>query len=112
MRICTGPRRFKARHPLHVSYKLLRHHRQLVLSVREALSPLARRVSLLETDYSIWRFYATLWRHMHPSYHTPIFLSGRSGYGQLRHTTRWMRADGWFLRKARPFPVHKQRRLS
>jgi hypothetical protein len=112
MRICTGPRRFKARHPLHVSYKLIRHRRLLARSVREALAFPALRASLLETDYSIWRFYATLWRHMHPSYHTPIFLSGRSGYGQLRQTTRWMRTDGWFLRKARPFPVHKQRRLS
>ncbi len=112
MHICTGPRRFKARHPLPVSYKLIRHRRRLVRSVREALAAPALRASLLATDYSIWRFYATLWRHMHPSYHTPIFLSGRSGYGQLRHTTRWMRTDGWFLRKARPFPIYKQRRLS
>ena len=112
MRICTGPRRFKARHPLPVSYKLIRHHRRLVRSVRGTLAVPVLRASLLATDYSIWRFYATLWRHMHPSHHTPIFLSGRSGYGQLRHTTHWMRTDGWFLRKARPFPVHKQRRLS
>jgi hypothetical protein len=109
MRICTGPRRFKAHGQLHVPYKWIRRRQLLVRSVRRALVPQRRQMNLLSTRYSTWRFHATLWRHMHPSSHTPIFRSGRSGYGQLRHTTRLIRTNGWFLRKARPFPVSSRR---
>lgn len=112
MRICAGPRHFQAHRPFHVPYKWIRRHRLLKQQVRRALAPLAQQSRLRNTRYSIWRFYATLWRHMHPSYQAPIFRSGRSGYGQLRYTTRWMRTDAWFSRKTRPFPVHRQKRLS
>ena len=112
MRTCAGPRHFQAHRPFHVPYKWIRRRRQLIQHVRRALAPLALRASLHSTQYSIWRFYATLWRHMHPRDQVPIFRSGRSGYGQLRHTARWMRTDAWFLRKARPFPIRKQKRLS
>lgn len=110
MRICTGPRRFKAHGQLHASYKWIRRRQLLVGRVRCVLARQSLQDGLLSTRYSTWRFHATLWRHMHPTSHTPIFRSGRSGYGQLLHAARLMRTDGWFLRKARPFPIVSSRR--